>query len=144
MEHPRYTFRVNTKMVKTTFVSVAVFVLVIFLIIFVVGSRDTSVGMFLGCALFALGLLAVLWIYGRWRVFGFEWRLYDDGLQILRESQEVRFLRWQDIAKIRKGGFVIVARDGSKFVITLPPPLQRTMRQRMLAIMRENDIALAV
>ena len=88
--------------------------------------------------LLGLGFIAILWIYGARRLFGFQWHLYDNGLQILRNDRELRFMEWNDIATITKGYLVIVAKDRARFPVPLPASQRRDMRKRIGELIDEQ------
>jgi hypothetical protein len=100
METARYVYRVETRKVKIVFVSIAVFVFIVFLMAVIfcpeppgvskVSSTSLKVKDDMVLAIFPLCTLVVLWSYGKWRVFGFEWHLHDDGLRIYKNHCEVR------------------------------------------------------
>ena len=95
-----------------------------------VSSKSPNVKDYLGLVLLPLILLAVLWAYGKWRMFGFEWHLYEDGLRVFKNSSEIRYIPWENIAKIDHGYIIRDASDGKKFLITLPPPIRRDMLKK--------------
>lgn len=137
----RFTFSVKTRKIKIIFASMAI----VFFVAHLIGGMVRGLGIrgsLLISTIGSLGLLLAMWIYGECRTFGFEWRLYEDGLEILRKGQRVNFVDWKNIAKIETGALVIVTRDGSRFPITLSRPLQREMRQKILEIMSEEGIVL--
>jgi len=145
MKNVRYTFRVDTKRVKVTILLVSLFVFLCFGTIEIAryirgiyGSPFPLTGL-----TFSLIVFVILWIYGKYRTFGFEWRLYDDGIQILKDNREVKFVLWEDVARIRTCPLTIFTRDTSKLRVTLPPHLQRKMAKEIHDIMDERRLTCA-
>jgi hypothetical protein len=83
-----------------------------------------------------LGVFIFLWIYGKYRMFGFEWQLCDQGLRILRYGQEIRFIPWKDIADIENGYKIVDGRDDKKFYITLPPIVRKDFLEKIYELKR--------
>jgi hypothetical protein len=81
--------------------------------------------------MFSLSIFILLWLYGKYRIFGLEWQLCDDGLRILKSGQEIRFIPWKDIADIESGYKIIDGRDKKRFAITLPPIVRKDMVEKM-------------
>jgi hypothetical protein len=152
MKTARHVYRVETRKVKIVFIVIAVsfpVVLLIALLVCVivcprpdgvieVSSKSLKVKDFLVLSLFPMCLLAFLWVYGKWRMFGFEWHLHDDGLRIYKNHREIRYIPWENIAKINRDYIIKDASDGKKFIITLPPPVRRDMLRKMQEIMDEK------
>ncbi len=153
MRTARYTFRVETRKVKIVFVSVTIFFCIAYLacpllrwIIHLKTIKLTEalteyqkLEFYCAGAIFALGMLAFLWIYGKWKMFGFEWHLYDDGLRIFKNNQEIRHIPWENIAKIKQDYIIKDNKDGKKFLITLPPPVRRDMLKKIREIIDEKS-----
>jgi len=152
MKVARYVYRVETRKVKIIFIAIAASFPVVLLIALLltlliclgpdrvseVSSENLSVKDYLGLVLLPLCLLAVLWVYGKWRMFGFEWHLHDDGLRIYKNHHEIRYIPWENIAKIHRDYIIRDASDNKKFIITLPPPVRRDMLRKMQEIMDEK------
>lgn len=145
MENVRYTFRVDTKRVKVTIFLVSMFVFIFFGILEVAGYiRWGYIFPFpLFFLVFSLVLFVILWMYGNYRIFGFEWRLYDEGVQILKDNHEVKFVLWEDVAKIKTIPLTIFTRDGSKLPVRVPPPIQREMVKEIHDIMNRRKLTCA-
>jgi ABC-type arginine/histidine transport system permease subunit len=106
MDNVLYTFKVHDRKIKATFIVVSLSIFLCFSILRVIGHMlgrpDSTVidTLFVGLP---LGVFIFLWIYGKYRMFGFEWQLCDQGLRILRYGQEIRFIPWKDIADTENG-----------------------------------------
>jgi hypothetical protein len=133
MEDIRYTFKVDTKKVKVVFI-------LMFLFPFLVVSGSAIAGYILrGLPVFGFffilfvfgGVFVLLWIYGKYAMFGLEWQLYDSGLRILKNGQEIRFIPWEDIASIQDARTIIDGRDNKRFAIALPPVIRKDMIEKM-------------
>jgi hypothetical protein len=133
-------FRVDTKRVKATFILTTLFIFACFgtlqIIMYVRGLPTFPFLIF--TLLLPSGIFIYLWIYGKYRIFGFEWQFHDDGLRILKNNREMRFIPWQDIRQIDDGYIVIDARDGKKFPITLSPRVRRDVVTKIYSMMNEK------
>ena len=140
MENARYLFRVDTKRVKTTIILTILFIFACLGTLQIIGYvRGLPTFPFLMLTLLLpSGIFIFLWTYGKYRIFGFEWQLHDDGLRILKNNREMRFIPWQDIGQIKNGYIVTDARDGKKFPITLPPRVRRDMVTKIYSMMNEK------
>jgi hypothetical protein len=152
MKTARYVYRVETRKVKIVFIVIAVsFPVVLLIALFLtllicpgpdrvseVSTNNPNVKGYLGLVLLPLCLLAVLWVYGKWRIFGFEWHLHDDGLRIYKNHREIKYIPWENIVKIDRGYIIRDVSDGKKFIITLPPPARRDMLIKIQEFMDEK------
>ena len=140
MDNILYTFKVYNRRIKATFIVVSLSIFLCFSILrvigYMLGRPDSTVidTLFVGLP---LGVFIFLWIYGKYRMFGFEWQLCNQGLRILRNGQEIRFIPWKDITDIEDDYKIIDGRDSKKFTITLPPTVRKSMIEKIYELKRQ-------
>lgn len=89
-------------------------------------------------AAFSLSVLAILWVYGKRRMFRMEWQIDESGLRILRGGHEVKHVPWGEVRIASNGLDVIDARDRKKSPVTLPPRVRHEMIAKLKAMHEQS------